>query len=163
VKNKPIDTGDDEKLPPIPAFDLAVADAQQRQMALSHPTDASNRDYANAQAYIQQTSQLKVLTRMQRDYLADAYARVGNYELASKTTKDPIKKAEWKAAHKAVWKDDDLTCKCPPLKTVEMVDGKAQQVEHSQTFTVGQIFSHKHNTFKRLTKCNSCNFMQTNG
>lgn len=156
-----IDSNDDEKLPPIPKFDLAVADAQQRQLALSHPTNASNRDYANAQAYIQQTSQLKVLTRIQRDYLAEAYATVGNYELASKTTKDADKKAEWKAVHKAIWKDDSITCKCPPLKSVEMVDGKAKQVEHSQEFTVGTIFSHKHNDFKRLVKCNECGAMQT--
>jgi len=156
-----IDSNDDEKLPPIPKFDLAVADAQQRQMAMSAPTNASNRDYANAQAYIQQTSQLKVLTRIQRDYLAEAYATVGNYELASKTTKDADKKAEWKAVHKAIWKADDITCKCPPLKTVEMVDGKAKQVEHSQEFTVGTIFSHKLNTFQRLVRCNKCGAMQT--
>lgn len=155
------DTNDDDKLPPIPHFDLAVADAQQRKMAAAHPTTASNRDYANAQAYIQQTSQLKVLTKIQRDYLAEAYAKVGNYELASKTTNDADKKKEWKAAHKAVWRDDSETCKCPPLKTVEIVDGKAQQIEHSQEFTVGTIFSHKHNDFQRLVRCNSCGHMNT--
>ena len=158
---KIVDTNDDEKLPAIPYFDLAVADAQQRQLALSAPTNASNRDYANAQAYIQQTSQLKVLTRIQRDYLAEAYATVGNYELASKTTKDADKKKEWKAAHNAVWRDDNETCKCPPIKTVEIVDGKAQQIDHSQEFTVGTIFSHKLNDFQRLVKCNSCGHMNT--
>lgn len=157
------DSNDDEKLPPIPHFDLAVADAQQRQMAMSAPTNASNRDYANAQAYIQQTSQLKVLTRIQRAYLAEAYATVGNYELASKTTKDAVKKAEWKAVHKAVWRDDHLMCKCPPIKTVEMVNNKVEHVEHSQVFTVGTIFSHKHNDFKRLVKCNKCQMMNTDG
>lgn len=155
------DTNDDDKLPPIPHFDLAVADAQQRKMAAAHPTTASNRDYANAQAYIQQTSQLKVLTKIQRDYLAEAYAKVGNYELASKTTNDADKKKEWKAAHKAVWRDDGETCKCPPLKTVDIVNGKAQQIEHSQEFTVGTIFSHKKNDFQRLVRCNSCGHMNT--
>ena len=155
------DSNDDEKLPPIPKFDLAVADEQQRQMAMSAPTNASNRDYANAQAYIQQTSQLKVLTRIQRDYLAEAYATVGNYELASKTTKDADKKAEWKAVHKAVWKDDHLMCKCPPIKTVEMVNNKVEHVEHSQVFTVGTIFSHKLNTFVRLVRCNQCHHLNT--
>ncbi len=159
--NKIVDTNDDEKLPAIPHFDLAVADAQQRAMAMSAPTNASNRDYANAQAYIQQTSQLKVLTKIQRNYLADAYAKVGNYELASKTTKDADKKKEWKAAHNAVWRDDNETCKCPPIKTVEIIDGKAKQIEHSQEFTVGTIFSHKHNDFKRLVRCNRCHLMNT--
>lgn len=155
------DTNDDDKLPPIPHFDLAVADAQQRKMAAAHPTTASNRDYANAQAYIQQTSQLKVLTKIQRDYLAEAYAKVGNYELASKTTNDADKKKEWKAAHKAVWRDDGETCKCGNLRGVEMVDGQVRHVEHSQDFPVGTIFSHKHNEFKQLIRCNHCGFQNT--
>lgn len=134
----------------------ATIHEQSARQAASHPINANNRDYANAQAYILQTASISPLTHLQREYLAEAYATTGDYEKAVKTTRDKLKRAEWKAVHKAIWKSDDETCDCDDTKTVIMVKGKVTPVTHSRMFTVGQVFSHKLNKMVRLVRCNKC-------
>ena len=156
----------DDKLPPIPTIspdDQKAIDEQQAKMAAHHPINASNRDYDNAHALIVQLEQqpLKSLGRHLREQYAEALAITGQYDKAAKITKDDDKKREYKAVWKAIWLDDDKDCKCIDTDTVDMIDGRPQKVTYSRKFQVNRIFSHKHNNFVRLERCNRCGFNQT--
>ena len=157
-------TGDAQNYVVMPeaAKDLGAdqRDAQQTALARTHPASAANRDYHNADALIKQLEgvPVKVLGRVQREQYAEALSLVGRYEEAAKLTGDPEKAKEWKVAWKAVWIEDDKTCKCKDTETVVMEDGKPTKVTISPRFIVKRIFSHKHNNFVDLEACNICSF-----
>lgn len=91
------------------------------------------------------------LSPMQLEWYVTALANAGDFKTAHKF--DPTK--GYDKVWKAVWKEDDKTCRCSPRRQMKQ-DGEIE--EYSNQFVQKTIHSLKHNRTVNLYRCQSCGF-----
>jgi hypothetical protein len=135
--------------PKITDEKLAEFDIEQAKLSSTHPVIHGGDIFLQrALAVITELAVLDVLNPHQSIDLSEAYATVGMYEMAAQC--NPEKATEFLAIANAS-KDK---CDCPRLQTVQMVNGKPEEVSFSQTYTVNNIYVN--GEWIPLSKCNAC-------
>jgi len=92
--------------------------------------------------------QAGVISAIDREYLAESYASIGEYAKASQATANDANKERWEAIWNAVFLDDAEKCNCPDAQH----DGgrtNNQGVEEN-------VFSLKHLKVMPVIKCSIC-------
>lgn len=119
----------------------------RRAAAIVKETDAIFGEYVSL------PKRKSLLTPIQIQRYADALARLGRYLEADKYDSGKDYKAVWAA----IVKDDNLTCKCKPIKQMQQ---SGEVVIYPTTFVKRYVFSTKHNRVVPLMQCNECAFTQ---
>jgi hypothetical protein len=148
---------DIDALPQPPKVnDLAEFDAEQSRLASTHPVlHGGDIFLQRAYAVIAELSPLSDLNEHQCADLADALATVGSFDEAAKYS--PDKAEEFHQIVNALSTKDP--CLCPYIKTVQMIDGKAKEIDVPQTFTFNKVYSN--GEWIPLLKCNNCGHLST--
>lgn len=94
---------------------------------------------------VESFEELKAAQRTLWRQLAEAHAATGRYDFAAHYEYDPAERYRYQRTWRAVWRDDEHFCACPPTNA-----------GHPQFFVVGDVFSIKHGREMMLVKCSAC-------
>lgn len=143
--------------PQITEEELKDFDAGQKRLASTHPVMHGGDIFLQrAYAVINELSTIKdSLTVHQLADLADAYATVGMFDDAVKLNTE--KATEFQQIINAV--NTKERCGCPDVQTVQIVDGKAEQISIPHTFTLNRVYVN--GEWIPLYKCNNCGLLST--
>lgn len=94
---------------------------------------------------------IEEIINLKAEETADAYAEIGEFELAAKFSTNADKKKLFKNCLKALALPDEAHCEHAKYKLVE---GTKQQ----NYFREKDVFSPAHNRFVSVIKCNECDF-----